>query len=217
MKDAAMKKTPWIAGAALATTLAAAAAFAAPGERPGGPPRTRAEVQARVAEHFRKIDANGDGFVTKDEAQAARTKMREAFAEKLEERRAGHFAMLDKDKNGSLSKDEFMAPPPGDRMADGKPGREAMHRGHRFGMMRHHGGPGGMGHMALGGGRMFERADANKDGKVSLAEAQAPALAMFDRVDANHDGTISAEEHKAARDAMRTKWKEMREARDKQG
>jgi len=207
-----MKKTPWIAGVALATTLAAATALAAPGERPDAPPRTRAEVQARVAEHFRKIDANGDGFVTRDEAEAARTKLREAFAEKREERRAEHFAMLDKDKNGSLSKDEFMTPPPmGDRMAAGEPG------GHRFGMRRH-GGPGmAMGPMGFGGGRMFEHADANKDGKVSLAEAEAPALAMFDRVDANHDGTISREEHEAARDAMRAKWKEMRDARDKQG
>lgn len=202
-----MKKTPWIAGAALAATLATATAFAAAGERPHGPPQTRAEVQARVAEHFRKLDANGDGFVTREEADAARAKMREAFAGKRQERRAEHFAMLDKDGNGSLSKDEFMAPPP---RAEG---RDGMHRGHGRGM-KHHGGPGRMGF----GGPMFERADANKDGKVSLAEAQASALAMFDRADTNKDGTISPEERSAARDAMRAKWKEMREARaDKRG
>ncbi|ATE63325.1 EF-hand domain-containing protein [Rhizorhabdus dicambivorans] len=201
-----MTKTRWIAGAALAATLAAATAFAAPGERSDGPPRTRAEVQAKIADHFKKLDANGDGYVTKDEAEAARAKKRAAFAEKRQERRAEHFAMLDKDSNGALSKDEYMAPR---APRDGE-------RGHRFGG-QHRGGHGmKMGHGGFGG-RMFERADANKDGKVSLAEAQAPALAMFDRVDANRDGTISPEEHKAARDAMRAKWKEQREARDKQG
>lgn len=198
-----MTKTRWIAGAALAATIAAAAFAAAP----DGPPKTRAEVQARVAEHFRKLDANGDGYVTKDEADAARSKMREAFAEKREDRRAEHFAMLDKDKNGSLSKEEFMAPPPPRAEGPDGPGApEGMHRGHGHGGMRRHGGPGF-------GGAMFERADANKDGKVSLAEAQAGALAMFDKVDTNHDGTISDAEHDAARDAMRAKWKEMRDKR----
>ena len=34
---------------------------------------TRAEVQAKVAEHFAKLDTNRDGSVTKAEADAART------------------------------------------------------------------------------------------------------------------------------------------------
>jgi len=71
--------------------------------------------------------------------------------------------------------------------------------------------------MGMGGGQWFERADADKDGKLTLAEAQAGPLAMFDKVDANKDGVISPEEHEAARDAMRAKWQERREARDKQG
>ena len=79
-----------------------------------------------------------------------------------------------------------------------------MHRGHG---MRHGGG------MPMGG-MWFERADANKDGKVSLAEASAGALAMFDRADADKNGTISPEEHKAARDAMRAKWQERRAGKE---
>ena len=66
-------------------------------------------------------------------------------------------------------------------------------------------------------GHWFDRADANKDGKVSLAEAQAGPLAMFDRVDANHDGTISPEERQAARAAMRAKWQERRDAAKNRG
>src|SRR5690349_14751307 len=41
--------------------------------------------------------------------------------------------------------------------------------------------------------RMFDRADANKDGRVTLAEMQQAALAQFDRADLNHDGTITPE------------------------
>jgi len=43
-------------------------------------------------------------------------------------------------------------------------------------------------------GRMFEDADANHDGKVSLDEMTAMALKHFDSADANHDGKLSPEE-----------------------
>ena len=42
------------------------------------------------------------------------------------------------------------------------------------------------------------RFDTNKDGKVSLAENRAPALAQFDRADTNKDGSMSVAEQKAA-------------------
>jgi len=49
---------------------------------------------------------------------------------------------------------------------------------------------------------MFDAADANKDGKVSLAEMQQVTLARFDRVDLNHDGKITPDERKQARAAQ---------------
>ena len=52
-------------------------------------------------------------------------------------------------------------------------------------------------------GRMFDMADANRDGRVTAAEAQNAALQHFDRVDANRDGTISPEERQRAREQMR--------------
>ena len=193
-----MKKTPWIAGAALATTLAVAAVAQTAHD---GPPKTRAEMQARVAEHFRQADANGDGFVTKAEFDTARSAMLAKHMEHRQERRAEHFAILDKDKNGSLSKEEFTAPRAPDAEHGGAGG---MHHG-KGGMMRH-----GMGGAAMGMGGMgdgwFTRADANKDGKVSLAEASTGALTMFDKIDTNRDGTISPAEHDAARATMRGKW-----------
>ena len=45
---------------------------------------------------------------------------------------------------------------------------------------------------------VLSRFDTNKDGKVSLAENRAPALAQFDRADTNRDGSLSIAEQKAA-------------------
>lgn len=44
------------------------------------------------------------------------------------------------------------------------------------------------------GERFLGRLDADKDGKVSKAEALAKATERFDRLDANQDGFITAEE-----------------------
>lgn len=62
--------------------------------------------------------------------------------------------------------------------------------------MRGPGGPGGPGRGGFGmmGGRLLEMADANHDGKVTLAEAQKAALAWFDKADVNHDGVIDRDE-----------------------
>jgi hypothetical protein len=48
------------------------------------------------------------------------------------------------------------------------------------------------------GSHWFDRADANGDGKVTLAEAQVRPLQLFDMADANHDGVVSVEEQKVA-------------------
>ena len=61
--------------------------------------------------------------------------------------------------------------------------------------MRMHGGRG----MGAFGGHLFDMADANKDGRVSLAEAQAAALAHFDKADVNHDGKITPDERQQMR------------------
>jgi len=60
-------------------------------------------------------------------------------------------------------------------------------------------------HRGMGGGfggHMFEMADANRDGRVSLQEAQAAALQHFDMVDTNRDGRISPEERMQMRQRM---------------
>lgn len=211
-----------LGGAGLAVTLSVAAiAQVAPPPPPGPPhmmkmPETRAEVQAMVAEHFKLADTNKDGFVTRDEMAAARTAMRAKFEQQFEakraERQAERFAQLDTNKDGSLSKAEFSARPP---RPEGGPDRGPGHWGDRDGPGGHHGkgmrdrgGRGMRGHGGPGFGEgWFERADVNKDNKVSLAEAQAQPLAMFDKADTNHDGKLSDAEKQAARQAMRGMWK----------
>lgn len=160
-----------------------------------------------------KIDADGDGTVTRAEAQAAATAMfakmdvnkdgkldkadREQSRQQMQERR---FAKLDANGDGSISKAEFTAdrgpqggpegkgPPPPGGEGPGKDGR---------GMRGHHG---GRGHGPHGG--MMD-ADANKDGAISQAEFMAAAMKRFNAEDTNHDGKVTKEERKAQWEARK--------------
>ena len=57
-------------------------------------------------------------------------------------------------------------------------------------------------------GMMFRHADADHDGKVSLAEAQTAALARFDKIDTNHDGVLSDAERDAGRARMAERFRD---------
>jgi Ca2+-binding EF-hand superfamily protein len=181
-----------LGGAAAAAIFAGGAAIAQ--IAPAGPAvrnahahvaktQTRAEVQAHVQRMFARLDANKDGFVTQDEASAARGQ----FAARMQHRdpqqrnagRAKAFDRLDVNRDGMISRAEFAAPRP-HRMAMQQAG---MHRGF--------------------GGRMFEMADANRDGRVSMGEAQQLALQHFNRADLNRDGVLTPQERQQARQQMR--------------
>ena len=173
---------------------------------------TRDEMVAKVREHFSRLDANRDGFLTKEEAEAGRAMMKEHFRERFADRRehrtegrdpAQAFDRLDANKDGSISRDEF-AKAHEQRierrivMKDGQaaPGTVGMtpqpgmpHQGMRMHRM------GGM----MMGGQMFEMADLNKDGRVSLQEATDAAVKHFDLADANHDGRITPDERRQMR------------------
>lgn len=169
-------------------------------------PTNKAAVETMVKTHFAKVDANGDGFIVKAEAEGAREKM-------AAEMRDNHFKKLDANSDGSISRAEFDAQHGartggrdhgGEEHAAGKPD------GHKGGHMRHGGGKGGGMGMGMMGERMFERADADKDGRVSLAEAMSKPMAHFDMMDANKDGTLTPEERKAGREKMRAEWRAKR-------
>lgn len=197
-----MKKPLLILAAASALGLGGVAIAA--GHMAGGghrmdmsKPMTLQDIETRVKDHFAKLDTNKDGVVEKAEADAARTKMRG-------ERRAERFAMLDANKDGSISQAEFDAAHAA--RAEGKPDGDG-----RKGMGRHHGHGGKGGMRGMGGrGDLFTRADANNDGKVTLAEALTKPTEHFKMMDANKDGTVTPEERKAAHEKMRAEWKAKR-------
>ncbi len=59
---------------------------------------------------------------------------------------------------------------------------------------------------------MFERADANNDGKVSKAEYNAQQEKFFAETDKDGNGELTKDEMKARREAMREKFKAWRDA-----
>ena len=185
-----------------AALLASAAAIAQVAPAPSPAPQakaakvhTRAEVQAKVAEHFARLDANRDGAVTKAEADAARAAHRAQFTERREDRREQAFERMDGNRDGAISRAEW------DAHAAQREQRVAARN--RDGDGRRDGRRSAGGGMHALGGHMFEMADANKDGRVTLQEAQAAALRHFDMADANRDGQITPEERRQVRQRMR--------------
>jgi Ca2+-binding EF-hand superfamily protein len=148
----------------------------------------RLDATNRFAPILERFDADKDGKLSDAERATARTTLSAEKGTKgnREERRAKMLERFDADKDGKLSD------------AERNTAREA-----RRGM---HGG----GHHRFGGGRGHgPRIDTNGDKLISLEESRAAALAMFDRVDANKDGRIDA----AEREAARAKMKAMRDQR----
>ena len=165
-------------------------------------------------ERFAAVDANKDGAVTEAEVKAHAEARRAEGEKKMAEARTRMFESMDADKNGQISRTEWDSHHAGMKMKwmehretaaaggnerremrmkfkDGE-GRKGHHMMHRGGM-----GWGGFGEKG------FETADANNDGRVTLAEAKAKAFARFDAADTNKDGTLSPDERRAAHEAKR--------------
>lgn len=228
-----MKKFAIAAAALLAGTAALAQTAPAPAPATPATPApvahpdfdkvmTRAEVVANVREHFAKLDSNKDGSVTKEEV----TEGREQFVKRFELKKGegphavmiegpggdpnAAFDRLDANKDGSINRDEFakareqrierrieMREERKERREQAaKDGKDV-----RRHVMRMHGGPGGF------GSRMIVMADTDKDGKITMAEAEALALQHFDQMDTNKDGQVTPEERRAGR-PMIMKWVE---------
>lgn len=175
----------------LAATLASALAVAAPsllaasadGKQPrptqqfdkngdGQISRDEAQAAPRLATSFDRIDTNKDGQLSREELRAARPQKGD-----------GHRARLDADKDGQISRDEAKTSQrlsqdfdKLDTNKDGQLSREELNAARRSGSMA--------------------RLDVNQDGVISREEAKAtPRLASnFDAIDANKDGELSREE-----------------------
>jgi hypothetical protein len=170
---------------------------------------TRAEAVQMVRDHFGQMDTNKDGSITTaeiDEIHANRMKDFDKYKGRGHAMTMGDpsaaFDRLDTDKNGSISREEFgkaheerverrvVVREERQRAREGaKDGKEARRA------MRMH----GMGGM---GGRMIVMADSNRDGRITLAEAETMALQHFDQLDTNRDGQVTPEERRAGRKMM---------------
>jgi len=164
---------------------------------------TRAEVANHVNTMFARLDTNRDGFLIKAEADAARANFRQSWGQRGQQgakpggRQANGgaaFDRLDSNHDGAITRPEFDAKH-AQRVArrdvngDGRPDARA---GRRMG--------GCMGGL---GGRMFDMADANRDGRVTLQEATNAALRHFDTADVNRDGQLTPQERTQSRERLR--------------
>ncbi len=158
-----------------------------------------AEFQALHDQRFADLDGNDDGAITQAEAEAGfagfhsghRDTGGHGFFVRADTDKDGrisaaesaamesrHFQEMDADHDGFVTPDEAKASF-AQHMDPAKP--------------RHHGDA----HM------FFDQADADKDGKVSAAEAAANQQRRFQQMDASGDGYVTQAEAKAAFDRFR--------------
>lgn len=164
-----MRKTLIISLAAAASTLAGGAALAQVDPAPG---LTRAQVEKRASERFDRMDANADGRLDQADREARQTAL---------------FERIDADGNGAISRDEFASAGTERREA----GAELGDRAPRFARR------------AMRAPGMARAADTDRDGAITEAEFTTAALERFERADADKDGRISREERRAQRRAHR--------------
>jgi len=184
-----VRKSITLSLAATAALALGGAAYAQAEQTPGqtGAPRaelSRADAQQRAEQAFARMDANHDGVLDQADREAQR-----------ETRRKAMFDRLDADHDGAVTLAEFSARPEQRQDARGERGGP---RAERRGAGERRPGFARRGPMAGGMARM---ADADRDGAVTRAEFTTAMLARFDRADANRDGKISGEERRGPRGA----------------
>jgi Ca2+-binding EF-hand superfamily protein len=145
--------------------------------------RGRAISRGRI--NLSAADANGDGTITRAEFDAAWTQEQSQYASEAAARSAGMFLFLDTDRNGSISQAEVAA-------SAGR--RESFVEKRRMDPPNAGVGPNGEPMAGQQGRGPRPNPDTNNDGKVSLAEWLARPDPLFERGDANKDGRITRDE-----------------------
>lgn len=141
-----------------------------------------------------QADKDGDGTISRDEFRNSR---------------AAHFTRMDRNSDGYLDEADRRATtktPRADAETDAdRPAREGP-RHERMHKRMHK----GMGHKL-----MFERLDADSDGRLSKDEFVDGALPMFDQADTDGNGVLDAQELEAMKKAGKQRLRERRQERSK--
>lgn len=137
---------------------------------------------AAPGDRFGRLDTDGNGSVTLAEMNA---------------KAADRFARLDADKDGFVTPAELQA-------RHAKRGGDHAGKGHGRGR---DGADHGRHHARRDPAERFAARDADKDGRLSLAEFQAGGEKRFARLDADRNGGVTREEMTKAREA----WKNRRQ------
>jgi Ca2+-binding EF-hand superfamily protein len=207
-----MKRRSRIIPALLGALMAgfAFASYAADGAPAPDPQARHEQMKARMLEKLKAADTNGDGMISREEANAALPMI------------ATHFDEIDTNKDGFITLQEFGA------------AMKAMHHRHEGLKQLDKNGDGLISHEEAQASprlakhfdaidtnkdgflskdellaartqareKMFARIDTDGDGRISPAEAERfPFLARhFDAIDLDHDGFLTKDELKAAHD-----------------
>jgi Ca2+-binding EF-hand superfamily protein len=129
---------------------------------------TRAQVTQQIDAEFKRLDANGDGKISKAEIQSAVDKMASNTAAELKKRQDEEFSKLDKDKNGQLSLAEYEAGVTIKPKAGAADQRLQVFDTNKDGVVT-------AAEFRSKPLAEFDRVDTNKDGVVSEAELRAAA------------------------------------------
>jgi Ca2+-binding EF-hand superfamily protein len=129
---------------------------------------TREQAKAGAEKLFAAMDLNQDGKLDAADREVRLGRM---------------FDRIDADHDGKISRAEFItAHRDGAERREDTPGPEGIMRARALGM----------------GAEILREADPQHTGTVSHDAFVAAALTLFDRADANHDGKVAPEERRAA-------------------
>jgi Ca2+-binding EF-hand superfamily protein len=185
----------------------------------------RVDVPAHVERMFKALDLNHDGFVTKDEIASLQARFDQRMSTSAPKRAARMFDRLDTDHDGKVTQAELeaeraarLAAKRKSAKADRRAGTSSLFEradANKDGILTRAefdaaiaSGKIRLRHANMRGSailRMFDAADANRDARVSLDEAQQAALRHFDTADVNHDGVLTPAERRQAGKTERTK------------
>lgn len=184
----------------------------------------RGDVPARIERMFKALDTNHDGFVTKDEIRALQAQFEQRSAKSAPTRAAHLFEHLDADHDGKITQEEIDSSR-AKRLATTGGTAKAGHRGGASLFARADANQDGvitraefdaavagdrikLRHAGMRGSqiaRLFDAADTDKNGRLSLDEAQRAALREFDDADLDHDRVLTPAERRQAAKSARVK------------